>query len=267
MKKVIELDLGASYGRLIIVTLKQQKLMIEELHRFSNEPVEKKGHFFWDMSAIFAEIKKGLNKYVVEYGTNIDGIGFDTWGVDFGIVSQEGILLEDPYSYRDTHTNEIMPKVHLQISDKELFTRTGIESAPINTLYQLVAIFNQRPELKKQASAILTMPSLLGHLFTNQKYNEFTHASTTQLLNIESQGWDDKIIEKVFSGTLPLAEIKETNTIVGYTKNDLNEEIGIKPIPVVNVPGHDTACALAAMPLENKQTAFLRCGTCVLIGL
>src|SRR5690625_447250 len=267
MKKVIAVDLGASNGRLIIVTLKQQKLMIEELHRFSNEPVEKKGHFFWDMSAIFAEIKKGLNKYVVEYGTNIDGIGFDTWGGDFGIVSQEGILLEDPYSYRDTHTNEIMPKVHLQISDKELFARTGIESAPINTLYQLAAIFNKRPELKQKASTILTMPSLLGFLFTDQIYNEFTHASTTQLLNIDTQDWDDKIIESVFAGKLPLAEIKATNTVIGYTKNKLNEEMGIEPIPVVNVPGHDTACALAAMPLHDQQTAFMSCGTWVLIGI
>jgi len=267
MKKVIAVDLGASNGRLIIVTLDQQKLTLEELHRFSNEPVEKNGHFFWDITSAFNEIKKGLHKYVVKYGPQIDGIGFDTWGVDFGMISAGGVLLDDPYSYRDTHTNEVMPKVHEQISDEELFTRTGIESAPINTLYQLAAIFNKRPKLKKRASTILTMPSLLGFLFTNEKYNEFTHASTTQLLNIDTQDWDSKVIEKVFAGKLPLAEIKATNTVVGYTKNELNKKLGIEPIPVVNVPGHDTACALAAMPLRNHQTAFMSCGTWVLIGI
>ncbi|HLR15539.1 MAG TPA: rhamnulokinase family protein [Bacillota bacterium] len=267
MKKVIAVDLGASNGRLMIVTLEGQRLTLEELHRFSNEPVERNGHFFWDISSIFTEVKNGLNKYVVKYGPHIDGIGFDTWGVDFGMISEKGDLLGDPYSYRDTHTNEIMPKVHQQISDQELFTRTGIESAPINTLYQLVAVFNKHPEFKKQVSTILTMPSLLGFLFTNQTYNEFTHASTTQLLNTGTQDWDGKIIEKVFAGQLPLAEIKATNTVVGYTKNELNEEIGIEPIPVINVPGHDTACALAAMPLHDRQTAFMSCGTWVLIGI
>lgn len=267
MKKVIAVDLGASNGRLIVVKLADQKLVTEEIHRFSNEPMKKDDHFFWDISLIVDEIKIGLKKYVLQYGTSVSSIGFDTWGVDFGLLSHEGSLLENPYSYRDTHTTEMMPKVHQQIDAWELFTRTGIESAPINTIYQLAAVFNKRPELAKQTRAILTMPSLLGYLFTGEKYNEFTHASTTQLLNVKDQNWDQEIIEKVFSGKLPLAEIKETSTMIGYTKNDLNHEIGIDPIPVVNVPGHDTACALAAMPLENKNTVFMSCGTWVLIGV
>lgn len=267
MKKVIAVDLGASNGRLIVAKLDRQKLVMEELHRFPNEPIKKGDHFFWDISSIIDEIKIGLKKYVDQYGTTVSGIGFDTWGVDFGLVSHEGALLEDPYSYRDTHTNKIMPEVHQQIDAWELFTKTGIESAPINTIYQLAAIFNKRPELAKQTEAILTMPSLLGYLFTGEKYNEFTHASTTQLLNTHDQNWDQKIIEKVFSGKLPLAEMKETSTIIGYTKSVLNEEVGIDPILVVNVPGHDTACALVAMPLQDKNTVFMSCGTWVLIGV
>src|SRR5699024_12281022 len=102
-------------------------------------------------------------------------------------------------------------------------------------LYKLVSVFNKHLEFKKQVSTILTMPSLLGFLFTNQTYNEFTHASTTQLLNTGTQDWDGKIIEKVFAGQLPLAEIKATNTVVGYTKNELNEVIGIEQISDVIV--------------------------------
>lgn len=267
MKKVIAVDLGASNGRLIVAKLEHQKLVMEELHRFSNEPIKKGDHLFWDISSLVNEIKTGLKKYVEQYGTSVSGIGFDTWGVDFGLVSHEDSLLEDPYSYRDTHTTEIMPKVHQRIAGKELFMSTGVESAPINTIYQLAAIFNKCPELEEQTSAILTMPSLLGFLLTGEKYNEFTHASTTQLLNVKDQNWDREIIEKVFSGKLPLADIKETSTMIGYTKNGFNEEIGIDPIPVINVPGHDTACALAAMPLQDKQTVFMSCGTWVLIGV
>lgn len=267
MRKVIAVDLGASNGRLIVAKLHNQKLVMEELHRFSNEPIEKGEHLFWDISSLVNEIKIGLKKYVKKYGASVSGIGFDTWGVDFGIVSNEDTLLEDPYSYRDTHTTEIMPKVHQKIAEKDLFMRTGVESAAINTIYQLAAIFTKRPELEEKTSAILTMPSLLGFLLTGEKYNEFTHASTTQLLNWKTQNWDQEIIEKVFSGKLPLADIKATNTIIGHTKNDLNQEIGLDPIPVINVPGHDTACALAAMPLQNKETAFMSCGTWVLIGV
>lgn len=267
MKKVIAVDLGASNGRLIVAKLHKQKLYIEELHRFPNQPIKKGDHLFWDIALIIEEIKNGLKKYVNKYGERVYGIGLDTWGVDFGLISNEDTLLEDPYSYRDAHTAEIMPKVHEKIAKGDLFNKTGVASAPINTVYQLVAIFNKRPELKKQTSAILTMPSLIGFLLTGEKYNEFTHASTTQLLNIEKQNWDLKFIQEIYSGNLPFVEIKETNTIVGHTKKELNEEVGIKSSPVINVPGHDTACALVAMPLQNKKTAFMSCGTWVLIGI
>jgi len=267
MRKVIAVDLGASSGRLLVAKFHKQKLVMEELHRFANEPIEKGEHLFWDISFFLNEIKNGLKKYVKKYGASVSGIGIDTWGVDFGLISDEDMLLEDPYAYRDTHTIEMLPKVHEKINDKDLFMRTGVESAPINTIYQLAAIFNNRPELEEKTSTILTMPSLLVFLLTGEKYNEFTHASTTQLLNINDQNWDQEIMDKVFSRKLPLAEIRETNTVTGHTKECLNQAVGLGPTPVINVPGHDTACALASMAFQSKETVFMSCGTWVLIGV
>lgn len=267
MKKVISVDLGASSGRLLVAKFHKQKLVMEELHRFANEPIKKGEHLFWNISLFLNEIKNGLKKYVKKYGASVSGIGIDTWGVDFGLISDEDMLLEDPYAYRDTHTIEIMPKVHEKNGDKDLFMRTGVASAPINSIYQLAVIFNKRPDLEEKTSTILTMPSLFVFLLTGEKYNEFTHASTTQLLNIDDQNWDQEIMDKVFSRKLPLADILETNTITGHTKACLNQAIGLGPTPVINVPGHDTACALASMALQSKKTAFMSCGTWVLIGV
>ena len=267
MKKVIAIDLGASNGRLIVAKLQDQKLLLEEIHRFPNEPLTKGKHLFWDISHLLNEIKSGLCKYVQKYGATVDGIGIDTWGVDFGFISSDDRLLDHPYSYRDTHTSEIMNEVHQKITPEELFNQTGVEPAPINTIYQLAAIIDKRPELSEKVSEIITMPSLIGFLMTGQKYNEFTHASTTQLLSLKDQNWDPLLMETVFSQQLPMAEIKETNIIVGQTSDQLNQDTGLNPTSVINVPGHDTACALAAMPLQSKDTIFMSCGTWVLIGI
>lgn len=269
MKKVISVDLGASNGRLILVKLTKNKLLLEELHRFKNEAVKKDTHLFWDISYIFQEIKAGLKKYTEMYKDSLDGIGIDTWGVDFGFVSFENELLEDPYSYRDTHTNKIMSEVHEKVGKQILFKRTGIEPAPINTLYQIYAIQKNKSKLVDNVDVILTLPSLINFLLSGEKYNEFTHSSTTQLLNIKSQDWDQELIESIFNKKLPLAHIKQTNTVYGYVKEELMLEIelGSKKIPVINVPGHDTACALSAMARNSNQTAFMSCGTWVLIGI
>lgn len=266
MKRVIAIDLGASNGMLVLAQLNDGKLDLKELHRFPNGPIKKDNQLFWDISSIMEEIKTGLKKYADHYEGPLHGIGIDTWGVDFGLVSGANTLLELPYSYRGSHTEGIMEDVHKLINAKDLFKRTGVESAPINTLYQLAGIIKERPDLIKETSVILTMPSLINFLLTGEKANEFTHGSTTQLINQESQTWDRDIMKAVFSKELPLAKLRQTNTVIGTTTEELNKEIGSTPIPVINIPGHDTACALAALPIEHEHTAFMSCGTWVLIG-
>lgn len=266
MKRVIAIDLGASNGRLILVKFFKKRLKLIEIHRFPNKPIKIGEHLFWDIPFIMKEIKEGLKKYVHQYGSSLDGIGIDTWGVDFGFISEEGHLIENPHCYRDTHTYPIMDQVHQKILAKDLFERTGVEPAPINTIYQLAAIFNKRPGLFEKASHIVTMPSLVGFLLTGEIYNEFTHASTTQLLKLDTQNWDQDLIQKVFSRKLPMANLQETNTIAGYITSEWMKETGLTQTPIINVPGHDTACALAAMPVNN-DTIFMSCGTWVLIGV
>ncbi|RKL66213.1 rhamnulokinase [Salipaludibacillus neizhouensis] len=268
MKKVIAIDLGASNGRLILATLfNKSKLEITEIHRFSNEPIQKNGHLHWNISYLFHEILKGLRLYLEGNPVAIDGVGVDTWGVDFGLLSQDGKLLEDPYSYRDTHTVNVMDEVHEKLAERELFERTGVEVSSINTIYQLYAIFKARPDLLEKTASILTLPSLISYLLSGVKTNEFTHASTTQLFNFKDKKWDESIISKLFGRQLPFAELNPTNSILGYSTETINQEINSQAIPIINVPGHDTACALAGMPIENGNSAFMSCGTWVLIGI
>lgn len=267
MGSVIAIDLGASNGRLILTHFKQGRIETKELQRFLNLPIKKANHLFWDISSIIKEIKIGLKKYVNKYGPLIDGIGIDTWGVDFGLLSDNGTLLENPYSYQDTHTVNVMETIHQRMTMKELFRRTGVESAPINTIYQLYSILKERPDLIKKTHSIVTLPSLIIYLLTGQKSNEFTHASTTQLLNHETKEWDSAIMETVFLRQLPFAKFLPTNEIIAYTTAEFNRETGLKRTSLINVPGHDTASAFTAMPLSSKQTIFMSCGTWVLMGI
>ncbi len=269
MKRVISIDLGASNGRLILVKFTTDRFELEELHRFTNEPVKKGIHLHWDINYIFQEIITGLQKYTNMYSKPLDGIGVDTWGVDVGLISSDDELLEDPFSYRDTHTTEVLSFVHDKVSERTIFKKTGVEPASINTLYQVYAIKQKYPELLRKTSTILTMPSLVNFLLSGEKYNEFTHASTTQLVNVDKKDWDQQLIEEIFHEDLPLAVIKQTNTVFGYVKEDIMKEIGMPQdsIPILNVPGHDTACALVAMSKKDKEAAFMSCGTWVLMGI
>lgn len=267
MSRVISIDLGASNGRLILLSFEKNRLKVEEVHRFINEPINENNHLYWNISYILNEIIIGLKKYTERYEEPLDSIGVDTWGVDFGLISSKNELVQNPYSYRDTHTLTIMEEVHEKYNERKLFQRTGVEPTNINTLYQIYAIYKNNPELLRKTEVILTLPSLINFLLTGEKFNEFTHASTTQLLNWKKGSWDEQLMKDIFTERLPLAKIKSTNSIYGYLKNELKKELKIpNNLPIINVPGHDTACAIAAMPKE-KETAFMSCGTWVLIGV
>lgn len=262
MKRVVAIDLGASNGCITLVTLQNNKLNYEEVYRFRNDIIEENGYLYWDIDRLFAEILRGIQKVDVEFHS----IGIDTWGVDFGLIGDDGQLLQKPLSYRNTHTIDIMKAIHQRIDEQALFSLTGVESAPINTLYQLKAVLQQDKQLLQNTSSILTLPSLINCLLTGIKANEFTHASTTQMLSIETKDWNYSLMEDVLGMIPPLAPIAETNQIIGETKKEINDKIGRNYIPVVQVPGHDTACAVAAIPRISDNFAFMSCGTWVLIG-
>jgi len=263
VKQVIAIDLGASNGCLMLVKLEDDHITQEEIHRFTNEIVEKDGHLYWNLQMIFDEIQKGLKKAKGK----IESIGVDTWGVDFGIIGKDDLLLDRPFSYRDTHTVSVMEAVHQNIGSQFIFETTGVESAAINTLYQLKAIYGKHSDWHEKTDTILTFPSLLNYLLSGKKRNEFTHASTTQMLHSETKDWDTTLLKKVFGYIPKMAPLHETNTLLGETKESINESIGKETMKVIQVPGHDTACALAAIPRINRGSAFMSCGTWVLVGV
>lgn len=262
MKRAVAIDLGASNGCISLVTLENTKISNDEIYRFPNEIIERDGNLYWDIDHIFSEIINGLKKV----NCNINSIGVDTWGVDFGLIGKDNQLLELPFSYRDTHTIEVMHEIHKKIDAQTLFTLTGVESAPINTLYQMKAVLLKDRRLVEEAEAVLTIPNLINFLLTGVKANEFTHASTTQMLSIETKDWDYSLIEKVLGFTPSLAPIKESSRILGRTTEDIDRMTEKSGVPVIQVPGHDTACAVAAIPRISDNFAFMSCGTWVLIG-
>lgn len=256
MVTVLAYDLGASNGRLTAQTFDGTLLHVEEIHRFSNEPLARGNHFYWDYPKLVDELHKGLQLATTYKASSL---GIDTWGVDFGLVGSDGQLLQNPFSYRDTHSALFVEKVQAVMSHYDLYRRTGNEISSINTLFQLLAIAEQSKCLNDTAS-ILMMPNLLAYTLTGEAVNELTICSTTQLLSLVTKDWDGELIGQLFEKPLPLAPIGVTHELIGK----------LHQYPEINmtlVPGHDTACALSALPIEEAHSIFISLGTWGLIGM
>lgn len=252
MTTLLAYDLGASSGRLVAQKYDGKKLTYKEIHRFMNKPVYENEHYYWNYSIFLEELKKGISKV----GDSQATIGIDTWGVDFGLVRGDGSLIASPFSYRDEQSQSFVQEAMKSISSYDLFQRTGNEVAAINSLYQLMAIQQFHPHLLKEANQILMMPNLIIHSLCGVAVNEYTIASTTQLLNVDKE-WDSHLQKTFFSKALPLAPLMMPHKIVGEINNN---------IKIALVPGHDTACALLALPLQQTGAVFLSLGTWGLIG-
>lgn len=249
MHQVIACDLGASSGRLFLQKFNGETLTLREVHRFENGPITEGKHFYWNFPSILSEIKKGISKEI----SNVASIGVDTWGVDFGVIDAQGQLLAKPFSYRDQHTEAQVEKI---TNKYELFQHTGNEVSSINTVFQLMAIQENYPHLFNDAASILMMPNLILQQLCGQSINEFSIASTSGLLSPITKQWNTTIQQQLFKSPLPLAEVQLPHQLIGHYEN----------IQVVLVPGHDTACALSALPIENHESVFMSLGTWGLIG-
>lgn len=267
MKNVWAFDLGASNGRLMVSQFDGNYLHLDEIHRFPNHPVQLTGHYYWDILRIYQEMKNGMVKSIQKGFRTIESLSIDTWGVDFGLISASGELLGNPYSYRDPHTNESLKEIVKTIPKEELFTRTGVEPAAINTICQLNAIKENNPGLLERAETLLLTPNLLSYLFSGMKVNEYTISTTTSLYNFQQRNWDFSIMEALNFPKHLMANIVETGTIIGSTLDSINQEVGTSPVKVVAGAGHDTACALAALPIKVENAAFMSCGTWILMGV
>lgn len=266
MVKVLGFDYGASSGRAMLGIYDGEKVTLEEVHRFSNDPVNINGTLYWDVLRLFHELKTGIIECRKKGHGDISSIAIDTWGVDFGLLDKDGRLLENPIHYRDSRTDGMIERACDIVSRKEIYERTGIQFMQFNTLYQLYALSINRPDLLKRADKMLFMPDLLNYFLTGKMYSEYSIASTAQMLNINTGDWDMELLDKLGIPHHFLADIIDGGTVVGMLKDDICDEVQIDPIPVISVAAHDTGSAVISAPAETDNFAFLSSGTWSLLG-
>ncbi len=268
MKKNLNLlayDFGASSGRAILGKFDGERIQLEEVHRFSNDPVEVHGRFSWDVLRLFYEMKQGLLK-AGKLGNEINGIAIDTWGVDFGLLDASGRLVGNPVQYRDSRTDGMMEKAFEIMPKAEIFEHTGLAFLQFNTLYQLLAMVKEADPSLDIAKTMLMMPDLLGYFLTGEMATEYTIASTSQIINPATRGWDDEIISKFELPKQLFTRLQQPGEVRGVLKAQLSSEMGVGQIPVIAVGSHDTASAVAAVPAKGEDFAYISSGTWSLLG-
>lgn len=259
MKTVLAIDLGASSGRGILFTLKEGKLQATEVHRFPNGAKEKGGSLYWDTEYLFQEIKTALKKGGEI--ARIDGVGIDTWGVDYGFLNEEGKLLYPVHTYRDVRTTGAVQKC--EIPPEDLYAVGGIAPNEINTVYQL---WTEKRAKRASDERLLMMPQLLGAMLCGRFATEPTIASTTGFFRKE-KGFDAEVAKKIGVDASIFPQVKPTGSILGEIQEEILKEAGIDyPVPVILCPGHDTACAVLSIPTEEEEPLFLSSGTWSLFG-
>lgn len=263
-KNLLAFDFGASSGRAVLGRFDGEKLTLEELHRFSNDPVKLGDTLYWDVLRLFHEIKQSLLK--AKAVCVPDSIGIDTWGVDFGLLDAEDRLLENPVHYRDARTAGIFDTAFGKIPKDELYRITGNQLMEINTAFQLLSLREARPALLERAKTLLFMPDLFAFMLTGEKRAEYSIASTSQLLDAKTRTWSLRILESFGIPATLFPAIVPTATPIGCLRADLCEELGIPASRVIAVAGHDTQCAQASVPAAEKDFLFLSCGTWSLLG-
>lgn len=259
-------DLGATSGRSVVGTLKAGKLEMRELTRFPNAILEIHGKFYWNIFSLYSSLKEGLLACVRE-GIRPDSIGVDTWGVDFACLAKDGSILGLPRAYRDPYTDGKPEEFFKIIPKEEVYNLTGIQIMNFNSLYQLYAGMQESSEPLKQAAEILFMPDALSYLLTGKKVCEYTIASTSQILNPRTKKFETSLLKA--AGVHPdiLQQPIMPGTLIGTLTDHLAEETGIGKVPVIAVAGHDTASAVAAVPAQSKNFAYLSSGTWSLMGI
>jgi rhamnulokinase len=263
-KYSIAVDIGASSGRLILGYLENGLLKLEEIHRFENKIVKKGDSYCWEADKLFQEIKNGLKK-CTELGIKPDSIGIDTWAVDFVLLDEKDQPLTEAVSYRDPRTDGMMEQVFEKIMKERLYLETGIQFQKFNTIYQLYSMKQNSPEILDQAKSFLMIPDYFNYLLTGKKANEYTNATSTQLVNAFTKKWDHDLLDVLGINKEMFHEIKTPKTVLGTLTEELVSELGFD-LQVILPATHDTGSAVIAVPEEN-ETIYISSGTWSLIGV
>lgn len=262
----LALDLGAGSGRAIVGSIEENKIKLKEIHRFINPPVRLGNTLYWDFLSLFSNIKEGI-RLAAKDGYNIQGIAVDTWGVDFGLLDKSGKLLSNPVCYRDTRTTGMSDYSKKYISVEELYEITGIQQMEINSVFQLLSLRSTHDTVLTVADKLLFIPDLINYFLSGISCNEYTIASTSQLLNAKTKSWDKSISEKLKLPFILTPDIVHPGSLIGQLKKEIAEETGAYNANIYAVGSHDTASAIAAIPAEGDDWAFLSSGTWSLLGV
>ena len=260
----LAIDIGASSGRHMIGFLNEGKLELEEIYRFDNGMIEKNGHLCWDVKNLFQEILNGLKK-CNDIGKIPTFMGIDTWAVDFVLLDENDKIIGDAVGYRDNRTLEMDALVYEKMPLPELYSRTGIQQLPFNTIYQLMAIKTNDPDQLNAAKSLLMIPEYFNFLLTGKKVSEYTNSTSTQLVNAHSNEWDFELIEKLGYPTEIFADLVAPGTSVGEFTEEIEKQVGFR-CEVILPATHDTASAVVAVP-SNDDELYLSSGTWSLMGI
>ena len=263
-KRVLAFDFGASSGRAIVGVFDGKKIELREVHRFSNDPVKINGTFYWDVQRLFFEIKQGILKAKEDGG--FDSIGIDTWGVDFGLLRKDGTLVENPVHYRDARNDGMVEFAKKYMSQEEMYDITGIQFMDFNTIFQLLSLKENRPYILEEADKLLFMPDLLSYMLSGVKSTEYSIATTSQMVDLKTRNWSDKILDTFGIKKDLLTDIVPTGAVIGQLSDDICEELGVPKADIISVASHDTQSAITAAPCEYEDFAFISCGTWSLFG-
>ncbi|WP_029230882.1 rhamnulokinase [Butyrivibrio sp. VCB2006] len=264
MKYYLAVDIGASSGRHILAHMDNGKIVLEEVYRFYNGMDEKGKHQVWDTDRLFSEILAGM-KECQKKGKIPATMGIDTWGVDYVLLDKDDNKIGDCIAYRDGRTEGMDEEVYKIISEEELYARTGIQKAIFNTIYQLMSTKVRKPEKLERARTFLMIPDYFHFLLTGVRKQEYTNASTTQLLNARTGDWDHELIAKLGFPDELFGELSMPGTLVGPLKKDIAEKVGFT-CNVVLPATHDTGSAVMSVPCTDENTLYISSGTWSLMG-
>jgi rhamnulokinase len=263
-KHYLALDLGAESGRAIGGAISADKLSLLEIHRFVNQPIRKPSGLHWDVANLWNEIKKSIKLSAQKMP--MESIGLDTWGVDFALLDKDGVLLGDPYHYRDIRTDGMLEAAFAHISREEIFAQTGIQFMQINTLYQLLAMVIKNDPQLGSAQTFLTIPDLFNYWLSGRVTCEFSNATTTQCFDPHTRAWAIPLLKSLGIPTHIFPAVCEPGTFLGALLPQVAAETGSGSIRVVAPACHDTGSAVVAVPAENEDFAWLSSGTWSILG-
>jgi rhamnulokinase len=266
-RNIVAVDFGAESGRLVLCRWDGDQGSLEEIHRFPNAPSQVAGHLVWDLERLWQEVLQGLKKASVKTEGRIDSVGVDGWGVDYVLLDASGERIGNAYCYRDARNERAMPGVYAKVPQPRLYEITGIQFMPFNTIYQLCAHKEEFPDEWARTTRWVTLPEYFHYRLSGVAVQEFTEASTTQLLDVRARQWSKEIATALGLDLEKFPPIVQAGTVLGKLRPEVSDATGLKDAQVVAPACHDTGSAVAGIPFPHEGLVFISSGTWSLVGI